>query len=110
MALMFPKPNRKPRKASKTDAERKYHQRVAELGCAVCRRLGYGATPAQVHHQRTGQGWGRADHYDVAPLCVEHHTGKTGVHSMGRAEFERFYGFSEVDLVNETKEILGYKC
>lgn len=110
MALMFPKPNRKPRKSKKTQAEKDYHARVAELGCAVCRRLGYGATPAQVHHQRTGQGWGRADHYDVAPLCVEHHTGKTGVHSMGRAEFERFYGFSEVDLVNETKEILGYKC
>ena len=104
--IKFPKPDRKPRKAAKTDAERRYHDKVAELGCAVCRRLGWGATPAVVHHQRTGQGWGRADHYDVAPLCPEHHDGKTGVHSMGRDEFTEMYGFSEVDLVEETKLLL----
>ena len=30
-----------------TIAERKHMSRVADLGCAVCHRLGYGATPAE---------------------------------------------------------------
>ena len=34
-----------------TIAERAHMGRVAELGCAVCRMLGYGPTPAEVHHQ-----------------------------------------------------------
>ncbi|MEN9885446.1 MAG: Recombination enhancement, RecA-dependent nuclease [Pseudomonadota bacterium] len=33
--------------------------RVAALGCIVCRKLGLGATAAEVHHLR-GNGWGRA--------------------------------------------------
>lgn len=28
---------------------------VAELGCIVCRNLGFGSTPAEIHHIRTGQ-------------------------------------------------------
>lgn len=36
---------------------------VAELGCIVCRNLGFGSTPAEIHHIRTGQGAGqRANH------------------------------------------------
>lgn len=38
-----------------TKAEREYMGRVAELGCYLCQHLGFGATPAQVHHLREGQ-------------------------------------------------------
>lgn len=89
-------------------AEKEYMGRVAALGCAICRRLGYGETPAQVHHQRTGIGKGqRASSYQTVPLCPEHHTGNTGFHTLGR-RFAVVYGVTEVELVEETQRILGY--
>jgi hypothetical protein len=91
-----------------TVAESEYMGRVAELGCGVCRRLKLGETPAIVHHQRTGQGKMRASHYRTVPLCPSHHQDSGyGVHDMGRPQFEEMYGFSEVDLVEETRAILG---
>jgi len=90
-----------------TIAERKHMSRVAELGCAVCHRLGYGATPAELHHPRHGTGIGqRAKHMDVIPLCPEHHRGNTGVHGLGTKGFAKHYGFNEADLLADTLERL----
>lgn len=92
-----------------TIAERDYLDRVAALGCAVCRRLGYGETPAEIHHQRTGTGGARrASHKDTCPLCPEHHRGPTGIHGLGTKGFARVYGFTELDLVRETQEALAH--
>ncbi|MDR1349636.1 MAG: Ref family protein [Zoogloeaceae bacterium] len=80
--------------------------RVASLGCVLCRHLGQGATPAQVHHLREGQGMGqRADDFLTIPLCPEHHTGQSGIHGMGRKAFERAY-LPEMDLLAMTIELL----
>lgn len=101
------KPKAKSPKNTPSAAESRYMGRVAALGCAVCRRLGLGATPAIVHHQRTGQGAMRASHYRTVPLCPPHHQfSGYGVHDMGRDEFEALYGFSEVELVDETRAAL----
>lgn len=92
-----------------TKAESVYLDAVAALGCAVCRRLGYGATPAIVHHQRTGTGMMRATHYRTCPLCPPHHQSSGyGVHDMGREEFAKMYGFTEVDLIEETRATLAH--
>jgi len=83
---------------------------VAELGCAVCRRMGYPGTPAELHHPRSGVGMGkRASHWDVLPLCVEHHRGKTGVHGLGTKGFPKHWGFTEEDLLDDTRELLGIR-
>ena len=62
--------------------------RVAELGCIIC------DSPAQVHHIRkpglTGAGQ-RASDWLVLPLCMEHHTGGTGIHTLGRENWEGIY-------------------
>lgn len=92
---------------SSADGKR-YMGRVAELGCALCRRLGYGQTPACVHHIRTGVGMGkRASDFDTIPLCPEHHQGNDGIHGMGRKAWERRFGVTELELVEETKKLLG---
>lgn len=39
-----------------TKDDKRWLEDVASLGCVVCRNLGYGATPAEVHHIRKGQG------------------------------------------------------
>lgn len=57
---------------------------LAPLGCLVCRRLGRGCVPAQLHHI-IGD-----DDFSVVPLCPEHHdphrTG-SGFHGMGEKKF-----------------------
>jgi len=90
-----------------TIAERKHMSAVAELGCAVCRRMGYPGTPSELHHPRAGAGMARrASNWDVLPLCPEHHRGKTGVHGLGTKGFPKHWGFTEADLLEDTKALL----
>jgi hypothetical protein len=90
-----------------TVRERAHKSRVAELGCAVCRRLGLGETPAELHHVREGQGMSqRASDFLVIPLCPSHHRGSEGLHGLGTRGFERRYGVDELGLLAETIEAL----
>ena len=74
--------------------------RVAEMGCILCHRLGYGHTPAEVHHIREGQGMSqRASDFLTLGLCPEHHRGASGIHGLGRNAFERTYKLTELDLL-----------
>jgi hypothetical protein len=91
-----------------TLAEKKHMGRVAELGCAVCRRMGYEGTPAELHHLRAGTGAGRrSSHFDVIPLCPEHHRGATGLHGLGTKGFAKHWGFDEADLLMDTRLLLN---
>jgi len=91
-----------------TKAERKHMKSVAELGCAVCRRMGYAGTPAELHHpRRLAGGWGRSDNMSVIPLCPEHHRGATGLHGLGTKGFPKHYGYDEADLLSDTHKLLG---
>jgi hypothetical protein len=95
-------------KRTATAQERRHLATVAKMGCAVCTHcLGINDTPSVVHHVRVDHGWGRSSHTETIPLCPEHHTGMTGVHSMGRAEFAQMYGYSEIDLLELTLNQLG---
>jgi hypothetical protein len=86
-------------------AEKAYLNKVFERGCAICLRLGYGISPCEIHHQRTGTGAAkRASHYHVVGLCPEHHRGNTGIHGMGRKAFERHYEVTELELIEETRQ------
>lgn len=86
---------------------REHMSAVAALGCAICRRLGLGETPSELHHIREGQGMSqRASDMLVVPLCPEHHRGATGLHGLGSRGFERRYGVDELGLLAETLEAL----
>ena len=90
-----------------TKDERKYLSRVAELGCYVCKLIGYEGTPAEIHHMRSGVGKGqRASHYDVLPLCPYHHRGNEGIHGLGRKAFERKFGMTEIEMVANVRHSL----
>ncbi len=85
-----------------TKEEKKHKQILARLGCMVCRRV-YGINHGEVelHHRRKGMGWGKGDYTTLIPLCTEHHRGNTGVHGLGTKGFEKYYGFTEEDLLND---------
>ena len=86
-------------------AEKDYLNRVAGLGCIVCRNLGHGETPAHVHHVRTGIGMSqRASNYETIPLCPQHHQhGGIGVaiHA-DQKTWESNFG-TELELLEQVK-------
>jgi hypothetical protein len=90
-----------------TKDEKKWLNSVAELGCMVCRRLGYETPGVEIHHLRAGQGWGRSSHFQGIGLCPEHHRGKTGVHGLGTKGFPKHYGFTEQELLEDVYRLLG---
>ena len=88
-------------------AGKRHLTRVASLGCILCRHLGHGETPAEIHHLREGRGASqRASDWIVAPLCPEHHRGKSGVHGLGTRGFAARYRLDEMDLLAMTLERL----
>lgn len=85
-----------------TKAEKKLLNQLANLGCALCRELGYGETPAELHHIRRTMPRSLAP---VIPLCTEHHRGNTGIHGLGRRGFEKQYSITEEYLLERTNAI-----
>ena len=84
---------------------KQHKNEVAALGCMACRLLGYGETPASLHHVREGQGMAqRASDWLVIQLCQEHHQGQHGVHGHG---FEALTKLTEMDLLAATIEALA---
>lgn len=70
-------------------AERHHVDRVAQVGCIICRQLGHGFTPCEIHH--VAEGSGLRSWFAVAGLCREHHRGGTGLHGMGSKRFSAAY-------------------
>ena len=87
-----------------TKEQKKHYDKLAQLGCSLCRHLGYGETPSHIHHiRRLGM---KRDSAPVIPLCPEHHTGNSGVHGLGKKAFAERYGVSEEDLLEQTKALI----
>ena len=84
-------------------SEKQHYDKIARLGCSLCRHLGYGETPCEIHHIRRTMPRKSAP---VIGLCREHHRGDTGVHGLGRKAFEKKYGLTEKDLLEKTQELL----
>lgn len=87
-----------------TKDQRKHYDKVANLGCSLCRYLELGATPPELHHIRRA---GKRDNAPVIPLCPYHHRGNGGIHGMGRRAFERVYGITEEELLEQTLELIN---
>lgn len=91
-----------------TKAERDHMGAVAALGCVVCRNLGFGETPAEVHHIGNGTLGKKASNFETIPLCEIHH--RNGGHGVavhaGRKTFEARYG-TERELLEQTRRELN---
>jgi len=44
---------------------------------------------------------------DVIPLCPRHHRGSDGLHGLGTKGFPKHWGFTEADLLEDTRRLLG---
>lgn len=93
----------------KTVAQALWLARVAAIGCIVCKRAGYGDTPAELHHVREKTGMGmRENDNSVIPLCHAHHrTGGYGIaFHAGRQEWERRHG-TQAELLEQVRAWLS---
>lgn len=89
-------------------AEKRHVERVASVGCVVCRRLVGGYVPCEIHH--VAEGSGLRSWFAVAGLCTEHHKGRYGLHGMGPKRFLALYrppGESEYGLLAWVNEDLA---
>ena len=87
-----------------TKSEKEKYRKTAELGCSLCRHQGNEGTPAELHHIRRG---GIRSRSPIIPLCTYHHRGSnTSIHS-GRKWFEKHYGITEEELLEQTKKLLN---
>lgn len=89
-----------------TKAEQAWTDAILQLGCCVCARLGFGRTPAEVHHIL--RGGRRIGHLDTIPLCSPgHHRNGDGGQKISRhpfrRRFEAAYG-TEQELLAWTRE------
>lgn len=93
-----------------TKDERKHYDKIANIGCVVCLLSGYGYSPCEIHHIRTGTGAGKKSHWSKAiGLCPSHHRlGGYGIaiHA-GIDGFEQAIGMTEVELLQKQLELLG---
>jgi len=90
-----------------TKAERLHMERVAELGCIVCRMRGFPGCPAEIHHV---EGRTKPDaHLKVLPLCYHHHRGGKDAEPISRHpykhRFQEAYG-TEQRLLSEVDSLL----
>lgn len=81
-------------------SERDHLERVASIGCILCKYLGMGYVPAVCHHIESVRD--EISDWLVLPLCTDHHTGANGVHGLRRRGFEARYKLSELDLLGLT--------
>ena len=93
--------------AKATRKEKRHMNRVAEIGCIVCKLFHEKYTLASIHHVREGLGMGQRDHLKVIPLCPWHHQiGGVGVaiHA-SKKEFENNFT-TEIELLKKIETLL----
>lgn len=93
----FAKPVRK--SVNKADRKKRFDI-LSQLGCCVC------GQPPQIHHligaKYRGMGQ-KADDLLTIPLCMNHHTGAEGIHTIGKKTWESKFETQEhyLELTNQ---------
>lgn len=89
-------------------AGKRWMELIGQLSCVVCERTGI-VPQGRIHLHHVAEGSGLRSDFAIAPLCEEHHTGKSGLHGMGTKAFIRLYrppGDTEYGLLVWTAEDL----
>lgn len=88
----------------------RHMDRVARVPCVLCKYLGLGESPAEVHHLKFGTGVSdRASDFLTAALCTRHHRVEypESVHYLKERGLRLRYNLSELDLLAMTIEAIS---
>lgn len=86
---------------SHTVEEKRHLDKVAALGCILCRM------PACCHHINSKTMGRRSSDFESIPLCHRHHQGEEGIHHLGTRAWEKKYKPEMVFLHMTLVEIYG---
>ena len=91
--------------STKSIKNRKHLARLFDLGCIICKKLGFPNSPPQIHHIKYKDlGISRkSSDFEAIPLCYEHHMGKEGYHYSPK-KFNAKWG-TQKELL---REVLSY--
>ena len=84
---------------------RDHMERVASIGCIICKEVLGVYTAAEVHH--IGASSDRSDWLTI-PLCPDHHRFSNGIHGMGERAFNRTFKTTELKLLGLTIRELAH--
>ena len=90
-----------------TKAEKQHYDKLARLGCILCRQHGINTTdtPTEIHHVR--RYGGKRSLAPVIGLCAYHHRlGDNSYHALGAKGFTKYWGFSPEQLIEKTNDLL----
>ena len=81
------------------------NNKIADLGCSLCRHQGNEGTPAELHHIRRTMPRNQSP---IIPLCTFHHRGTSaGIHGVGRKSWEKQHQITEEQLLEQTKALIN---
>lgn len=85
----------------KTPRHKEYLKFVRTLPCCICEIYGeqFSAVP---HHTQTGGVSLKGSDLLVIPLCLYHHTGRGGVHNIGKITFYQDHNTKVEELIAKT--------
>ena len=90
---------------AKTKNKKAHYDRLFQLGCIICRKLGVD-TPPEIHHIKNHTGMGRKEPYNRSiPLCGYHHRLSNESYHHSPKSFSEKWG-SQEDLLKEVMALL----
>ena len=78
-----------------------YLSKLANLGCIICKKMGFPNSPAEIHHINEGRIGKRANFRMCLPLCPNHHRNGIESYHYSPKRFSAKWG-SQKDLLTET--------
>ena len=78
-----------------------YLSKLANLGCIICKKMGFQDSPAEIHHINEGRIGKRASFRKCLPLCPNHHRNGIESYHYSPKKFNAKWG-SQKDLLTET--------
>ena len=77
-----------------------YLSKLANLGCIICKKMGFQDSPAEIHHINEGRIGKRASFRMCLPLCANHHRNGSESYHYSPKRFSAKWG-SQKELLQE---------
>ena len=85
---------------------KEHYEKVASLGCIVCRKMGYYDSPAEIHHIKENYSLGKkSDYLSCIPLCPAHHRTTNDAYHYSPKSFTEKWG-TQKELLEQIQELL----
>ena len=86
-----------------------YLSKLADLGCIICKKMGFPNSPAEIHHINEGRIGKRANFRMCIPLCPKHHRNGEESYHYSPKKFTKKWG-TQKELLDFTLTLVKDCC